>query len=540
MTGFLDYLATSQVKYLSAIMFTLRPILKELLYYMKNVYDEVRLFYEEDVDWEPIIRREWVDGFLRQKAWQGINDDDLREIWHNLEMFILYLIHSESDNLEELTLPEYSLAIEWMAGHIPDFTVAVKPVKDFFNVLKEFYQYLYAKKVISGFGVLCRAAEEIVGGNEVKLLSHNCSVQEIGLFDDFDNTVMTEDLGERVGQTVEKLMVKIGSFFQQDAFCNDFDRALYLYTGPFDTVPEDEQDEFWLGFWDYFLFDYHLLTTDTTPLAHFYQEQCSELNLDERQILEDLLNAKFTVFYISKVMNQDWVECINLFTGEILQLPYPDFQFNNLKRLLFYGHIYACGVVMLNYVTSIEVSPNLRQRIKDEVVRQKAIYEIQKPGATIADFFDRHALVVRHTIDVLVTLAKVNVTSAYQIERDFPKIQENCKPNIQVTDLLVTLAQEYGYSLYDIDLVKKMWHDFCQLSTVIVRKPATWAAAILYAFSQVNGTNDIIPEEIADNVGISVTSLKSNRARIYEALQLQKFDPRYLSEEGFVLSLFVL
>jgi len=507
---------------------------------MKNVYDEVRLFYEEDIEWEPIVKREWVEGFLRQKAWQGSTDDELRITWRNIEMFILYLIHAENDHLDELTPQEYSIAIEWLASHIPDYNVSLESVRRFFEILKDFYNFLYSKKLIAGTDEIFRAAEEIAGGNSLNLIK--AGVEEIGLFnDDFDaSTFMVDELNQRVGDTVERLMTKIGSYFQREQFSSDFDRALYLYTGPFESIPEDEHDEFWLGFWDYFLFDYHLITTDENPLRHFSDLQDTALTADERQILKDLLNAKFTVFYINKILGPEWVECIDLFTGDTMKLPYPDFDFNSLKKILFYGHLYSGGVVMLNYVTSVEVSINLRQRIKDEVVRQKQIYEIQCPEATLADFFDRHALVVRHTIDVLVTLAKVNVTSAFQIEKEFPVINTNNLPNEQVTVLLESLAFEYGFSLHDVGLIKKLWHDFSQLTMVTVRKPAIWAAAVLYAFAQINGTNDIVPEELAESNGIALTSLKSNRNKLYEVLQLQKFDPRYISEEGFVLSLFVL
>lgn len=507
---------------------------------MKNVYDEVRLFYEEDIEWEPIIKREWVEGFLRQKAWQGSTDDELRIIWRNIEMFVLYLIHAENDHLDELTIHEYSIAIEWLASHIPDYRVSLESVKRFFEILKEFYVFLQNKKLITGIEEISRAAEEIAGGDKLNLLRPK--VEESGLFhDDFDaSDFMVDELNKKVGDAVERLMTKIGTYFQREQFSNDFDRALYLYTGPFESIPEDEHDEFWLGFWDYFLFDYHLIATDEKPLRHFFDLQNNTLTTDERQILQDLLNAKFTVFYINKVLGPEWVECINLFTGDTMKLPYPDFEFNALKKILFYGHLYSGGVVMLNYVTSVEVSQNLRQRIKDEVIRQKLIYEIQCPEATLADFFERHALVVRHTIDVLVTLAKVNVTSAFQIEKDFPKIHVNQIPNEEVTKLLSNLAQEYGFSCHDVHLIKKLWHDFSQLTNPTIRKPAAWAAAVLYAFAQINGTSDIVPEELAESMGISLSSLKNNRNKLYDILQLQKFDPRFISEEGFVLSLFVL
>ncbi len=513
---------------------------------MKNVYDQIRSFYDDEVSWEPAVKREWVEGFFRQKAWQGASDAQLRELWRKLQMFILYLQYSDHDDLETISYPEYSLAIEWLSVHYPDYKVTLPEARLFFDTLIDFYRYLAGKKIIGDLAELEHAAQEIAGGEKLKLIDNSIVEGELGLLSnklnqETDNisAIPSNDLGRIVSDTVERLMIKLGAYFQQEDFSNDFDRALYLYTGPFNNIPEDEQDEFWLGFWDYFLFDYHLMNNDITPLAHFNATQSERLTSDERKILQDLLSARFAVFYINRVVNQDWVECVNLFTDEKFEMPFFDFDLKTLKKLLFFGHIFFQGVVMINYVTSIEVSINLRRRIKEEVIRQNAVFAIQQPDATLQDFFSRHALVVRHTIDVLVTLAKVNVTPTSQLERVFPLIEENNPPNKEVVALLDKITPEYGYSLHDTKLVQKIWHDYCQLTNVIVRKPAIWAAAVLYAYSQINYTNNIAVEEMADSLGISTASIYSNRSKLYKILKLQPFDPRYLSEEGFVISLFM-
>jgi hypothetical protein len=193
---------------------------------------------------------------------------------------------------------------------------------------------------------------------------------------------------------------------------------------------------------------------------------------------------------------------------------------------------------MINYVTSMEISINLRRRIKDEVLRQKEIFMIQKPEATLNDFFKRHALVVRHTINILVTLAKVNVTSISQLERSYPVIEEKRIPNKNVINLLHELVLEHGLSHYDESLLKKMWYDFSQLYVANVRKEAIWAITIFLAYTQINGVNNIIVEELAQKAAISTTSIYKRRTQLYEVLQLQNFDARYLSEDGFVISLF--
>lgn len=513
---------------------------------MKNVYDQVRIFYENDKDWSSVVKREWIEGFLRQQAWQGSNDKELQNYWHNIEIFLVYLAYAGISDLEDITKGDYSHSIEWLSDHLPDFHKNLTDIRNFFNILIEFYKYLLAKRAINDLGPIESAAHLIAGGDRINLIAEENLDDVVSLFSNESDGIFhqvsgatPEDFSKKITETVERLMVKLGNYFHQENFNDDFDRALYLYTGPFEGVPHDDQDEFWLGFWDYFLFDYHLLSNDATPMAHFYHNSGERLTSDEREILKNLLNAKFTVFYISKVLNQDWVECTNLFTNETFQLPFPDFDYRSLKKLLFFGHIFAQGMVMINYVTSIEVSPNLRKRIRDEVIRQKEIYSFQKVNATLDDFFSRHAQAVRHSIDVLVTLAKVNVTSPECLIQNFPEINEVRIADKEVLKLIDQVAIDYRFSAYDISLMKKIWHDYCQLADVKIRKAGTWAAALLYAYSQINNISQVVVEELACDLGVSSSSVRTNRNKLFEVLKLCKFDPRYLSEEGFMFLIFV-
>jgi len=510
----------------------------------KNVYDQVRSFYEEDLFWEPTIKQEWVEGFLRQKAWQGISDDKLKDVWHQIQLFILYLNYADNDDLNEITVVEYSLFVEWLSDHVEKFKATLKTVRHIFEVLIDFYTYLFNKKLIDNIEEIKVAAEQIAGGKKLNLMIADSLLEELRIFEDdignltsFD-TEINSDLGSILSEATEGLMLKIGKYFHQEEFIEDFERALYLYVGPFERAPEEIEDEFWLGFWDYFLFDYHLLESDLRPLIYFNATSGEKLSADEQRILNELLQSKFTVFYVSKILNPNLVECMNLFTGESFPLPLLEFDYKNLKKLLFFGHVFPQGIVMINYLSSIVTSVTLRRRIKDEVVRQTKIFAIQVPDATLEDFFNRHALVVRHTVSSLVTLNKVNVTSVSQLERTYPIITDKRIPNQAVIEFLHELVGMHGFSLHDQILLENMWHDFSQLSNVIVRKPAAWAAAIFLSYTQINSIDNIVAKEIIVPLEISSTSLYKNKAEVYEVLQLESFDARYLSEEGFVISLF--
>ncbi|MCE5285525.1 MAG: hypothetical protein LLG02_06730 [Pelosinus sp.] len=511
---------------------------------MKNIYDQVKLFYDQENEWEPVIEQELVEGFFRQKAWQGLTDEKLQNIWKNLRMFIMYLEYEETRDLENISLEDYSLLIEWLDDNITDFVKDLAAVREFFAVLIDFYRYLISKKVISNLLGLEQAAKEIAGGDTLNLKALEDELEPAELFVDKPVDLsqglseLSSHTAQLVGEMVEQLMSKLGTYFQHRSFNDDFERALYLYTGPLDNVPEEGQEEFWLGFWDYFLFDYHLMQDDTTPLNHFNLDYGDKLTPDEKRILNDLLSAQFTVFYVNRVVNHDWVECINLFTEEKFELPFM-FDLTSLKKMLFFGHVFSRGLMMINYVTSMEVSTRLRRRIKDEVIRQHKVFQIQEPEADMQGFFTRHALVVRHTIDILVTLAKVNVTPAAQLERKFPPALEPRTANEEVTKWIEKGSLKYNFSRQDIKLMQRLWFDFNQRDKLLVRKPAVWAVAVMYTYMKLNYSSNFHMGEIAEHLDISVGSVRTNSHRIFDKLGLESFDPRYLSEEGFVFSLFM-
>ena len=511
---------------------------------IKNVYDEVRVFFDEELEWNSAIKREWVEGFLRQQAWQGANDQVLRDSWHNLQMFVSYLAYSGDMSIDEMTAADYSLAVEWMVVQTEGFKPDVKTVNHLFAVLREFYDYLATKRIHFDTAELEQAATFMTGSKQLKFIEVE---DEESMLLTKSSLTVPKDIGRIVGEAVERLMIKFSAYFQQENFIEDFDRALVLYLGPLGQMPEDENDdEFWLGFWDYFLFDYHLLANDRTPINQFQLDYSDRLIDEERKILQELIGAKFTVFYVESVVNQDWVDCVNLLTDEKFRLPNPNYDYKLVKKLLFYGHVFLQQeeheLVMINFITSVEISSNLRRRIKEEINRQKAMLALQQPDVTWDDFVERHANAVRHTIDLLATWARVNVTSYTQVERSFPQpVTDEKNVNMAVTKSLAAFMPKFGYSRHDVILAQKLWQDFSRIATVNVRKPAVWAAAVIQAYSQINNGESEMPlDTLAEEMEVGKSSISANRSKIFQVVKLEKYDPRYLSEEGMISLLYDL
>lgn len=504
---------------------------------MKNVYDEIESFYNESKNFDPIIKQSLLEGYLRKKAWQGYNDDDLKAVWDALGWFINYLIYADIENLDEISKEEYIRMIIWISKNNEKFSLTEDTVCGFFENIKSFYVYLKNKKMIHDIQIIGKLTETFIDQGEFAI--PNVNIEESIFEENFLKTeTLSDDVANKLNVLLEDLLNKIGSYYKNEEFSFDFNRAISLYSGPFNTIPENDGEDFWLGFWDYFLFDYHLVESDSTPLRYFYETQKNMLGSDEHHILDDLLQAKFTVFYIHRIVNQYVVECINLFTDEKIQLPLPDYGMHDYKKIVFYGHIYSQGVVMLNYITSVPVSPKLRKRIKEEIVRQKNLYQIQNSNANIEAFFSRHAVVVRHTIDILVSLAKVNVISADLCLSEFPVIEQYNVPDESVTILLKSLAIRYKFSCHSAQLVLKMWNDFSNLRQDDKMRKEVIAGVILLSFSKINGMHFVSKKSVLSKLKFSEAELIDFDERISDVLQLKNFDPRYLSEEGFILSLY--
>ena len=505
---------------------------------MNNVYDGVRLFFKNNTFKKDFLNQHLIDDYLRKNAWEGKSEQELASYWFIIELFMKYLKENNVNNLNELVKEDYLKLFLWIPIANPkiDYDITFTSVNKLLKYLIEFHKFLKHRKSLSSMDEIYAAQDALFRDKGIK------SVKDEILAEDktdlsYDELGISDDLAYKVNVLIESLINNIGSYYQSNKFNRDFNRAINIYTGPINDLGEEDDEEFWLGFWDYFLFDYHLIKTNETPLMHFATKNYYEVDKMQQKIMRDLLRAKFTVFYIDKIVNDNIVECTDLFTSEKFKMPMPEFGINEYKNLLFYGHINYSGFVMLNYITSIKVSFKLRKRIKEEVLKVMNFYLMQEKGAKPEDFFRKHSVVIRHIIYILLTLAKVNVVSLD--ENKFTNSVDNkIIPNQNVINLIEKNSIKITVSQNDIYLIKKIWYDFSQVYKHAINEPNFWAIAVIYTFFKINEIVDIDFENIFNQY--KYAQIHENVNVIIRELSLQKFDLRYLSEEGYVLSLYLL
>jgi len=491
-----------------------------------NVYAKIHKFFLSEVaEWFP-VRQDWIEGYIRQQAWQGSPAQELMQNWTFLAWFLRYLGKQEIQQLADLEPVDYSRFFEWLARRQKTLRLDCAAVDRYCSLLLDVYSFWDQKGWQTGLKEAVRQAQrEMTGSGDLRRIVATQGEVMVG-----DPAAMADSM--------EQVMVKLDEFYRQPCFVDDLKRALFWYAGPVKIAPEEQADSFWLGFWDYFLFDYHLMADDLTPLQHYKVAEGEKLPAAQQQLLWQLEQAELRVFYIERIANHEWVECKDLFTEELFRLPAPDFDYKQMKKLLFYGHVSAQGMIMINYVVSVKASVKLRRRIRQEILGQYERFCLQQPDAKIRDFFQRQGLVVRHGIDAMISQARLNLTARINSDSRGSGIKLAGEPDA-VDKLLGKLMPRYGFSRYDLTLAENCWHDFQRGANRQVRKPELWAFAVLEVFND-NNLLDLVPwEQALRQWQLTPAAVKRNRREIERALAIEFLDPRYLNESGFVFALFM-
>lgn len=111
-----------------------------------NVYEAVRFFYNENHGMNSIVKKSWVEKFLRKKAWAGRSERDMKKNWQCLQCLFSYLQKENILSLQDLTGVDYVRAVLVEKKSKTGLKrITESKVKEFFFVTKNFMQYLDAE-----------------------------------------------------------------------------------------------------------------------------------------------------------------------------------------------------------------------------------------------------------------------------------------------------------------------------------------------------------------------------------------------------------
>ena len=507
---------------------------------MENVYTLVKRFYLEHGRANIFVARTLIERYLRAAAWRGRSSEELRSDWYCIED-LLTVIQRRDDSLARLFIRIDYLALffRYADAHI-DRRPLKRHAEDYFARMRAFLTYL------DETGDYDVDLSELDADLEMFYITGRFRLPERVTWEEIDGLTL-EDIEEDERVEMEELNIqlnellhKIGEYFRRPRYQLDIGRAAMIYTGDlydmnaYEHATEEEKETFWLRFWDYFFFDYHLIATDETPIAHYSEMEWDSLSYDEREIIHDLLAARFAVLAVTEEYD-DHIVCRDILRDEEIVLPHPDIP-GTLSKSILFGHICDEGMMMLNYITAIPASKRLQKRISDTLHREYDLYCMQAVEASMDDFLEREAALVRHTIHVLSTLAQINVLPRRILPKPIPRTlhPRDCEEELAI---LATVAEKLGFSCYGRALMAGLYLDYAQADSVRAQTAEALTATI-FLFAEINNI-DLSPiTELYHVFGSTKRKVCAARDRMRETLGCISFDPRYLGEEGFVTMLY--
>src|SRR5208283_494636 len=128
-----------------------------------SIFESIRKYYEDTIDWKPVVKREWVEEYLRHLKEQLTPEETLETVWTDIQAFMFYHDRSENHNLSEMPYWEYTVCLEWLEGHImsKEHELNLENARRFLGHLMDFYKFLTERKQILDYDELERAYKEI-------------------------------------------------------------------------------------------------------------------------------------------------------------------------------------------------------------------------------------------------------------------------------------------------------------------------------------------------------------------------------------------
>lgn len=506
---------------------------------MAHMFDKVAAFYELDDEAEDILPQATLEQYLRRQLWRGAGESELA-IVVSLATIIVDVVEMmgyeavgdfDAEDLKHV-VDRYFLDEE--LSHVKEAQVL-----HVLDLLTAFLIFLYpaAKQEYQEMQEETRASYYIDGefiDPTAEQLDDDDALLMESIFEDLDPA--------ELDAIVNGLLQSIQDFYRKECYRADLQRAMLLFFGPWHDMPAPEDEEAiqreLQGFWDFFLFDYHMIADDKLPLSVFFEAKKQELPEELRAIVRDLLASTFTVFYVDRLVGGTAC-CRDLFTGAEMELPRPETGGQDPRKTLLYGHVHANGVMLLNYILIVPATAALRRRIKEEIHRLYAIYQLQDPDATIAAFFSRHAAAVRHIIQRMTSYAQLTVVPDLEPPRQI-QTAELPRSHEAAAAALGASLQRLHFSLYEQKTVQRLYRDAVSAlgRTAHPDAPAFLAGVVMYfAIQNRKDVGDM--ETFFQSFRAEQHAVVNELSRIFVALGMQHPDPRYLTEIGFLHLLYM-
>lgn len=506
---------------------------------MANIYSRVEFFYQENPEAEAIVPQEKVEQYFRRRAWHAASSHVMEMEWRLLSLLIEYIDQGGFYSFDSLTPVDYEMLLYRARERWHDFPLDDAGIGRAFDALQDFYK-IALPEAEEELSEILDAARKMCLEKKDDLLPRD---GEEALPLPVDEELSEEEIAE-LNRRLDNILSSVQRFYKDERYYLDFARAIFRFCGPEMSLEElgsqTAKEEFWRSFWDYFLFDYHMIEDDDTPLHVFFVQKQAEMDRLDRKVVRDLMQSRFMIFYIASI-DGERVRCRDLFTGEDMVLPPPDVPMTDYDKVLLYGHMHARGAVLLNHICSVPATKKLRHRIKEEIQRQFDIYRWRCPQASIGDFFARNTAAVLHVVRLMTSLAQLRVVPMLRPRHKLSSSVELPKNFAAPLQRLERNALELGIGAEERGIIKRCYVDFVQQSSLSlqVKKRGDTLAAVLTMFLIVNSIPLNEEKKLCRLFRTTSRLLLERLHDVLTVLDCILFDPRYLSEQGAINALYM-
>jgi hypothetical protein len=516
---------------------------------MTNIYDVINELYNDDEGWNTVLDRKYAEQFLRTEAFHGASDDELLEIWQQV-MYLLIYCGNTSYRIGDMTGEDLIYCISWCQRNIGDFELDYGNVDYFLSVIQRLLTFLKQKKAISGDTAAAKCRLKLLGADGRLLLFRN----DGSLPEEYVNfrTNREPDLETKVfmqlGQKLAILFDMMQKYFGDARFSLDRRRACYAFFGS-DKEPETdmERPELFASFWEYFIFDYRLRDTDERPIDHFYtyyrnhpDPQYGKSNKALTELLASMQKIQLMVFTIEREEADGWFSCRDFFSGSISELSLPVDETVDIRNFLCIAHVFEDGNLITEYLRSVIVAPPVQKVLYNRLSGFLAYYRVAHPDADWEQFVNANPALVMHMV------AYAGIPDAViQLTHLSEKVREYIPAVIRKDDPVHQFLSQFGKLLHlswqDRKNLTQMWGDFYSLRPIACFRDEDymiWALAVLENYMKITKTflMDVVP--YAEKVHVDTETIAERTSVIKDVLQLEPFDPRYISEDAFMNMVF--
>lgn len=513
---------------------------------MNNVFDLVADFYNQDEEWNTVLRQSYVEGFLRTQAWQGATDKELIEAWDNITLLCIYL--GNSDNfLGDMSRDDFIDCVAWCGRNVADFRLTDEKVAKFLDTMTELYDYLCGKRIIMYADAPVEAKAKLLPEGKLTMMDAEGNfLPEYNKFNLYSTADLPNKIFLNIGDRFEVLVEALRQFFSKERFFRDVERAAFMYSGIMLSGAVQEKpgtDEYAQCFWDYFLFDHHMVEYDVKPLQYFYDYVTKEYNFNEegaisKDVLNELVKSRLVLFTVQGVSDDGSYNCRDFLTGETYSLMLPLDPDTNTDEFLYLGHIFYNESMVMNFLRGMTVPKRARKKLFEVIEGAKNWFAIRTGGEmSWKEFVDRNPMFMRHVtliFSAFVRMDGFNYTTNVKNYQPMPIDMED-----RVVQRIKSLMTPYAFTAYDIMLTQRIWCDYkAHYNNFEPRLADVWAAGAIKNFVEANNVYDYDLSKITEMChNIPQDVVKNCAEQIQKTLAVEEHDPRYINEEGLLLML---